>query len=73
VLKFLLKRKIIIGLFILFVFAAGFYSFNKLDKELFQAVDFSQTMIETEEMPAEDVEEMITKPIENKLDDIERL
>lgn len=72
-LKFLLKRKIIIGLFIVFVFTAGFYSFNKLDKELFPAVDFSQTMIlvETEEMPAEDVEEMITEPIENKLDDIE--
>ena len=72
-LKFLLKRKIIIGLFIIFVFTAGFYSFNKLDKELFPAVDFSQTMIlvETEEMPAEDVEEMITEPIENKLDDIE--
>src|SRR5699024_5570623 len=28
-------------------------------------------LVETEEMPAEDVEEMITEPIENKLDDIE--
>lgn len=72
-LKFLLKRKIIVGLFIVFIFAAGFYSINKLNKELFPAVDFSQAMIlvETEEMPAEDVEELVTKPIERQLDSLE--
>lgn len=72
-LKFLLKRKIIVGLFIVFIFVAGFYSINKLNKELFPAVDFSQAMIlvETEEMPAEDVEELVTKPIERQLDSLE--
>src|SRR5699024_12568937 len=42
-------------------------------QEHFLAVDFSQMMIllEIEEKHEEDVEEMNTEPIENKLDDIE--
>lgn len=73
VLRFLLKRKIIVGLFIVFIFGLGIYSINNLDKELFPSVKFNQTliMIETEEMPAEDVEEFVTIPIENALEKIE--
>lgn len=72
-LKFLLKRKIIIGLFIVFIFGLGIYSINHLDKELFPSVKFNQTliMIETEEMPAEDVEQFVTIPIEKALDKVE--
>jgi len=73
VLKFLLKRKIIVGLFIIFIFGLGFYSMSNLDKELFPSVKFNQSliMIETEEMPAEDVEQFITIPVENILDNTE--
>ena len=72
-LRFLLKRKIIVGLFITFIFGLGIYSSTNLDKELFPSVTFNQTMImiETEEMPAEDVEQFVTIPIENILDSME--
>src|SRR5690625_2337114 len=72
-LRFLLKRKIIVGLFITFIFGLGFYGVTNLDKELFPTVTFNQSliMVETEEMPAEDVEQFITIPIENILDSME--
>src|SRR5690625_2752601 len=75
VLKFLLKRKIIVGLFIIFIFGLGFYSMSNLDKELFPSVKFNQSliMIETEEMPAEDVEQFVTIPVENILDSMEEV
>ena len=75
VLRFLLKRKLIVGLFIMFIFGLGFYSITNLDKELFPSVKFNQTliMIETEEMPAEDVEQFITIPVESILDNIENI
>src|SRR5690625_3721090 len=71
-LQFLLKRKIIVGLFIAFIFGFGFYGINNLDKELFPPVSFNQTMIiiETDEMPAEDVEQFVTIPAERVLENI---
>ncbi len=73
--RFLLKRKIIVGLFVTFIFGLGFYSIFNLDKELFPSVTFNQSiiMIETEEMSAEDVEQFITIPIENILDSEEEV
>src|SRR5690625_5324329 len=72
-LKFLLKRKLIIGLFITLISGLGLYSMTNLDKELFPSVTFNQTliMIETEEMPAEDVEQFVTIPVEDILDNME--
>lgn len=71
--RFLLKRKIIVGLFVSFILIFGLYSFMKLDKELFPKITFDQAMvlIETDDMPATDVEKMVSEPIEKALDDIE--
>src|SRR5690625_901857 len=71
-LRFLLRRKIIVGVFIAFVFGLGFYGVTNLDKELFPSVSFNQTLvlIETDEMPAEDVEQLITIPAEHILETI---
>lgn len=71
--RFLLKRKLIVGLFITFIIIFGLYSFMKIDKELFPPISFDQSMvlIETEDMPATDVEQMVTEPIEKMLDSLE--
>src|SRR5699024_7335855 len=68
-----MKRKIIVGLFVAFIFAFGFYGINNLDKELFPEVDFNQAMVmvDTDEMTAEDVKQFVTIPIEQALDGIE--
>src|SRR5699024_2804772 len=65
-------RKIIVGLFISFVLIFGLYACFKMDKELFPKINFDQSMvlIETKDMPATDVEDMVSKPIENALDGI---
>ncbi len=70
VLRFLLKRKIIVGLFITLILGLGFYGVTNLDKELFPSVTFNQTLIviETEEMPTEDVEQLVTIPVEHILE-----
>lgn len=74
-LGFLLKRKLIVGLFVTFIFGFGLYSLMNLDKELFPSVKFNQSliMIETEEMSAEDVEQLVTIPVEKKLNNIEEV
>lgn len=74
-LRFLLKRKIIITLFTLFVFVCGIYGVLKVDKELFPAVTFDQSMIfiETNDMPAEDVEQFVTIPVEKVLDGMQHV
>lgn len=71
-LRFLMKKKLIVGLFIAFIFGLGFYGLNNLDKELYPSVTFNQAliMVETEEMPAEDVEQFVTVPVERALDTI---
>lgn len=74
-LRFLLKRKIIISLFTLFVFVSGIYGVVKLDKELFPAITFDQSLIfiETNDMPAEDVEQFVTIPVEQVLDGMQQV
>src|SRR5699024_9730270 len=44
-----------------------------MDQELFPKIDFDQSMvlIETENMPATDVEKMVTEPVEKALDGME--
>src|SRR5690625_125704 len=65
-LRFMLKRKLVVGVMMALIFAFGLYSISKLDQELFPNVTFDQTavMIETEQMPAENVEQFITVPVE---------
>src|SRR5699024_7447474 len=59
--------------FIAFILGLGIYSMNHSAKELFPSVKFNQTlsMIETEEMPAEDVEQFVTIPKEKALEKID--
>src|SRR5699024_5301697 len=71
--RFLLKRKTIVGLFITFIFIFGAFGLMRLDKELFPPITFDQAMVnvETEDMPATDVEEFITQPLETALDGVD--
>lgn len=64
-----------VGLMTILIFALGAYAFTKLDQELFPSVSFDQTfiMIETEEMPAEDVEQFITVPVEQTIENIKHV
>src|SRR5690625_6450948 len=72
-LQFLLKRKIVVGLFVFLTFGLGLYSFTKLDRELLPSITFNQALVvvSTKEMPTEDVEEAVTKPIEQMLESME--
>ncbi|WP_026688809.1 efflux RND transporter permease subunit [Alteribacter aurantiacus] len=65
----LLERKIVIGLMVVLVFMVGLYSINKLDRELIPSIDFDMAMISASagDMPVLDVEERLTKPIEQVL------
>ncbi len=66
----LVQRKIVIGLMVVFVFIVGLYSMNKLDKELMPSIDFNMAMVTANagDMPVLDVEERVTKPIEQLLE-----
>lgn len=68
-LRFLLKRKIIVGLLIAFILMIGSYSVIKLDKELFPSMNFGGAFAEVyaSDLPATEVEESITIPIEQAL------
>ncbi|HEX6593206.1 MAG TPA: efflux RND transporter permease subunit, partial [Bacillota bacterium] len=70
--RFLLKRKMAVGLFVVFIFMFGLYASLKLDRELFPPVSFDQAivMIDTEDMPATDVEQFVTEPIEEAIEGI---
>ncbi|WP_339145986.1 MULTISPECIES: efflux RND transporter permease subunit [unclassified Sutcliffiella] len=67
--EFILKRKIAVGLLVVFVFMIGLYSLNKLDQELLPPISFDMTIVQVDagEMPVLDVEDKITKPIEQIL------
>lgn len=71
-LEFILKRKRVILLFALFVFVFGIYSISKLDKELLPVIEFNQTAVimETEAVPAKDVEQFVTIPVEQAISNI---
>lgn len=67
--EFILKRKIAVGLLVVFVFMIGLYSLNKLDQELMPPISFDMTIVQVDagEMPVLDVEDKVTKPIEQIL------
>ncbi|KMJ59429.1 acriflavin resistance protein [Bacillus sp. LL01] len=69
IMEFILKRKIAVGLLVVFVFMIGLYSLNKLDQELMPPISFDMTIVQVDagQMPVLDVEEKITKPIEQIL------
>ncbi|MCM3616113.1 efflux RND transporter permease subunit [Sutcliffiella horikoshii] len=69
----ILKRKIAVGLMVIFVFMIGLYSLSKLDQELMPPISFDMTIVQIDagEMPVLDVEEKITKPIEQILSGME--
>ncbi|CAG9621897.1 efflux RND transporter permease subunit [Sutcliffiella rhizosphaerae] len=71
--EFILKKKLAMGLMVVFLFVIGFYGLTKLDQELFPPIAFDMTVVQVEagEMPVLDVEEKITKPIEQILDGME--
>ncbi|MDY0409649.1 efflux RND transporter permease subunit [Paracerasibacillus soli] len=71
-LQFLLKRKKIIGLLVGFIFLLGTYATMKMDVELFPKIDFDQAivMIDTDELPATDVEQLVTIPTEQMLTNV---
>ncbi|MCK0470475.1 efflux RND transporter permease subunit [Halalkalibacter sp. APA_J-10(15)] len=69
VLRKILERKILIGLMVVLVFIVGVYSINKLDKELIPGIDFDMALVSVYagDMPVLDVEERVTKPLEQLL------
>ena len=60
-LKFLLKRKIIVGLLVTFILLIGGYSIFKLDKELFPNINYGGAMAEiyAGDLPATEVEAIV--------------
>ncbi|MEI5907491.1 efflux RND transporter permease subunit [Bacillus spongiae] len=68
-LKFILNRKILVGLLVLFILAIGSYSVFQLDRELFPEMDFDSAFVEIDagDMAAIEVERTITTPIEKQL------
>lgn len=67
--KLLLERKIAVGLMVVLVLIVGVFSINKLDKELLPSIDFDMVMISVNagNMPVSEVEERVTGPLENML------
>jgi multidrug efflux pump subunit AcrB len=72
-LNFIVKRKILVGLMVVFVLILGCYSILKLDKELFPSLEFDGAFIEISagELAAIEVERTITTPLENQIQSIE--
>ncbi|UTR09094.1 efflux RND transporter permease subunit [Evansella sp. LMS18] len=69
-LRLLLERKIAVGLMVVLIFMVGVFSINKLDKELLPSIDFDLVMISVNagNMPVSEVEERVTGPLEDMLD-----
>ncbi|MHA7136878.1 efflux RND transporter permease subunit [Rossellomorea arthrocnemi] len=72
-LRFIVSRKILVGLMVLLVLVIGAYSVFKLDKELLPAIQFDGAYIEINagDMPAIEVERTITNPLEQQINGIE--
>jgi len=68
-LKFIVQRKILVGLLCLFVILVGSYAVLDLDKELMPVIEMDGAYIEINagELPASEVERSITTPLEQKL------
>ncbi|MFC0471293.1 efflux RND transporter permease subunit [Halalkalibacter kiskunsagensis] len=64
--KFIVQRKILVGLMAVLVLLVGAYSMQKLDKELFPAIDFdgAYIVIYAGDLQAAEVERSITSPLE---------
>ncbi|RPF53872.1 efflux RND transporter permease subunit [Aquisalibacillus elongatus] len=71
--KFLLNRKILVGLITVFIFMIGGYAVFKLDQELFPPIDMDGAYVYaiTEDLPATEVERSVTTPIEQQLSGID--
>jgi multidrug efflux pump subunit AcrB len=71
-LRFLIARKKLVLLMVLFIFMIGIYSAGKLDRELFPSISFDGVAIYANagQMTTVDVEEQVTKPIEEVLQNI---
>lgn len=72
-LKFIVQKKILVGLMVVLVLAIGSYSVLELDKELFPAIEMDGAYVEINagEMPAYEVERTITTPLENRIQGID--
>ncbi|WP_216827876.1 efflux RND transporter permease subunit [Alkalihalobacterium elongatum] len=68
-LKFLLKRKLIVGLMVVFILFIGTYATTKLDQELMPPITFDGAVIQVDagSMTTLDIEERVTTPIEQTL------
>ncbi|WP_078552425.1 efflux RND transporter permease subunit [Bacillus alkalicellulosilyticus] len=73
ILKFLLKRKLLVGLVVVLIFIIGLYATTQLDQELMPPVTFDGAVVEVDagDMATLDVEERVTKPIEQVLQNID--
>lgn len=73
VLEFIVKKKVLVGLLTVLIIALGSYAVVKLDKEIMPSVgmDGAYVMINAGDMAAIDVEQIITSPLEQKLEGIE--
>ncbi|QOY36570.1 efflux RND transporter permease subunit [Anaerobacillus isosaccharinicus] len=71
-LRFLIGRKKIVVLMVLFIFMIGVYTAGKLDRELFPSISFDGAVIYANagQMSTLDVEQQVTKPIEQVLQNI---
>ena len=71
-LRFIIGRKILVTLMVVFIFIVGVFAANKLDRELFPAISFdgAQIYASAGQMTTLDVEEQVTKPIEQVLQNI---
>lgn len=71
-LRFLIGRKKIVVLMVLFIFIIGIYGAGKLDRELFPSISFDGAAIYVNagQMSTLDVEQRVTKPIEQVLQNI---
>jgi multidrug efflux pump subunit AcrB len=72
-LKFIVKRKILISLMVVLVLLIGSFAVLKLDKELLPSIEMDGAYVEISagEMPAIEVERSITTPLEKKILGIE--
>ncbi|RXJ00691.1 efflux RND transporter permease subunit [Anaerobacillus alkaliphilus] len=71
-LRFLIQRKKLVSLMVLFIFMIGMYVAGKLDRELFPSISFDGATIYANagQMSTLDVEQQVTKPIEQLLQNI---
>jgi len=71
-LKYIIERKVFITLMVIIIIFLGIYAFLNLDRELTPAVDLNGATIDVdaEDLNVADVESEITKPLEQKLKDV---